>query len=102
MTEIILRVTYRVRAHQISQFEEILTKEILPLASEHGLTPTGIWKTLVGEVGEYMELWTFDSLASFGEKWPRLLEDARVQEIFKRSGPMVQDEKFALLTEIGP
>jgi hypothetical protein len=97
---ILLRVTYRLRAHQMAEFERIFQDEILPLVDEHGLRLQGFWRTLVGEVGEYLELWEFDSLAEFDERWRKLLADARLQEIFQRTGPLVENENFALLEPV--
>lgn len=94
---ILLRVTYRLRAHHMAQFERIFDEQILPLAREHNLRCKGLWRTLVGEVGEYMELWEFASLAEFDEQWHQLFSDARLQEIFQTTGPMVEDEKLTLL-----
>lgn len=79
------------------QFEKIFAAEISPLIGEHGLQFKGIWRTVVGSVGEYMELWEFDSVAEFDERWRRLINDPRLQTIFERTGPMVEDEQWALM-----
>ncbi len=79
------------------QFERIFDTEILPLIREHGLSFKSIWRTVVGEVGEYMELWEFDSLADFDVRWKRLINDPRLQTIFERTGPMVEDERWSLM-----
>lgn len=95
-----LKVTYRVRAHQMAEFERIFQAKILPLVQEHNLNFQGIWRTLVGEVGEYLELWDFTSLAAFDEQWRKLLNDPRLLEIFQVTGPMVEGEKFTLLEPV--
>jgi hypothetical protein len=97
---ILLRVTYRLRAHQMAQFERIFNEQIMPLAQEYKLHCNGLWRTLVGEVGEYMELWEFASLTEFEEQWRKLLADNRLQEIFQTTGPMIEDEKFILLEPV--
>ncbi|MFN7946930.1 MAG: NIPSNAP family protein [Blastocatellia bacterium] len=94
---VLLRITYRLRAHHMPQFEKIFAEEITPLIREHGLQFKGIWRTVVGSVGEYMELWDFDSVADFDERWRSLIGDARLQLIFERTGPMVEDEKWSLM-----
>lgn len=94
---VLLRITYRLRAHHMPQFERIFAAEIAPLIREHNLKFKSIWRTVVGPVGEYMELWEFDSLAEFDEGWRRLIGDPRLQKIFERTGPMVEDEQWALL-----
>ncbi|MFN7926739.1 MAG: NIPSNAP family protein [Blastocatellia bacterium] len=98
---ILLRVTYRLRAHQMAEFERIFTEQICPLAEAHQLRLQGCWRTLVGEVGEYMELWEFPSLAAFEQQWTTLLADPRLQAIFQTTGPMVEGEKFTLLEPVG-
>lgn len=98
---ILLRVTYRLRAHHMAEFERVFTEQIRPLAEAHELQLQGCWRTLVGEVGEYMELWEFPSLAAFEQQWPRLLADPQLQAIFQTTGPMVEGEKFTLLEPVG-
>lgn len=98
---ILLRVTYRLRAHHMAEFERIFEQDILPLVQAEGLRFQGIWRTLVGDVGEYMELWEFASLEEFGNEWPQLLAHPRLQEIFQLTGPMVEGEKFTLLEPVG-
>ncbi len=98
---ILLKVTYRVRAHQMGQFETIFQEEILPLVAEHELRFKGIWRTLVGNAGEYLELWQFESSADFERRWKALFADPRLQRIFETTGPMVEDENFSLLEPVG-
>ena len=72
---ILLRVSYKVRTHQASRFEEIFAEQVRPLISKHGLAFRGIWKTMVGDVGEYMEIWEFENLMEFEQKWGALMQD---------------------------
>lgn len=97
---ILLKVTYRLRANHMAQFEKIFDEEIMPLVRERGLNFKGIWRTLVGEVGEYMELWEFNSMTEFEEGWRGLINDPRLQKIFEITGPMVEGERFTLLEPI--
>jgi hypothetical protein len=97
---VLLRVTYRLRAHHMPQFERIFDAEIMPVAREHGLKFRGLWRTVVGEVGEYMELWEFDSMAEFDDRWRALLADARLLKVFETTGPMVEGERFTLLEPV--
>ncbi len=97
---VLLKVTYRLRAHQMAEFERIFAEQIMPVVQAHGLQFGGIWRTLVGEVGEYLELWEFASLAEFDEQWRKLLSDPYLLEIFQTTGPMVEGEKFALLEPV--
>lgn len=101
--EVLLRVTYRVAAHHCRRFERILTEEVIPLARRLGIECRGVWRTFVGPVGEYLELWAFPDLATFEQRWKNLLQHPDVQRIFEETGPMVEDEEFALLEplEIG-
>ncbi len=96
----LLKVTYRLRAHQMAEFEHIFAAQIMPLVQAHRLHFAGIWRTLVGEVGEYLELWEFASLTEFDEQWRKLLSDPRLLEIFQITGPMVEGEKFTLLEPV--
>ena len=93
---LLLRVSYRVRAHEIGSFETIFRQEIEPLVREHGLDFRGIWKSRVGNVGEFLELWEFKNLDDFDRRWGKLMSDPRLQAIFRRTGPMVEDENFSL------
>ncbi len=101
MIMVLLKVTYRLRAHQMAEFERIFAEQIMPLVQTHGLHFGGIWRTLVGEVGEYMELWEFASLAEFDEQWRKLFTDPLLLEIFQITGPMVEGEKFTLMEPVG-
>lgn len=94
---VLLRITYRMRAHHMLHWERIFAEEILPLIQEHGLPFKSIWRTIVGDIGEYMELWEFDSVADFDTRWRKLLADSRLQKIFETTGPMVEGERFALM-----
>ncbi len=97
---VVLKVSYRLRAHHMAEFERIFAAQILPLAQAHGLRFGGLWRTLVGEVGEYLEWWEFASLAEFEEQWRVLLNDPQLQEIFQITGPMVEAERFTLLEPV--
>jgi NIPSNAP len=97
---VLLKVTYRLRAHQMAEFERIFAQQIMPLVQRHSLNFRGIWRTLVGEVGEYLELWEFTSVAQFDEQWRKLLNDPLLLEIFQVTGPMVEGEKFTLLEPV--
>ncbi|HLU99630.1 MAG TPA: NIPSNAP family protein [Acidobacteriota bacterium] len=96
----LLKVSYRIAIHQMPQYEQLFQQQVLPLIREKKLRLLGIWKTLVGDVGEYLELWQFDSLGEFEVKWPSLLEDPRFQELVRTTGPMVKDENFTLLQPV--
>lgn len=94
---ILLRVSYKVRAHHVAQFEEVFVAQVRPLIFKHGLQLNGIWRTLVGSVGEYMELWEFDSVAEFDQRWRALMTDPELIKIFETTGPWVEDETFTLM-----
>ena len=94
---VLLRVTYRVRSHHVRRFEEIFEAEVTPLIGKHRLRLKGMWKTVVGSVGEYMELWEFKSMQEFEESWQSLMDDPELIAIFERTGPMVENENFTLL-----
>jgi len=92
-----LRITYQLRAHHMTAFETVFREQIIPITEERGLTLDGFWRTSVGDVGEYMELWRFESMADFDQRWNALIADARIQKIFETTGPMVEHEKWSLL-----
>lgn len=102
MSEVILKVTYRVRADAIAEFEDALLNRVVPLASRLGIRLKGIWRTLVGPVGEYLELWEFQSVADYEEKWKTLMNHAEIQEIFRKTGSIVSDEVFSLVEPVWP
>jgi hypothetical protein len=95
-----LKVTYRVRAHHMAPFEKLFAEQIVPLARKHDLELVGFWRTLVGRAGEYLELWRFGSVAEFERSWKQLQRDPQLESLFQRSGPMVEDEAFALLESV--
>ncbi len=96
----VLKVTYRIRAHNLIEFEQLFVDQIFPLTHSHNLKLLGFWRTLVGNMGEYMELWEFRSVANFEQSWQRLLQDPALAKIFERTGPMVEDETFDLLEAV--
>ena len=96
MASLVLRVIYRVRSQNLDQFEDLLITQVLPLADSLGLRPSGIWKTVVGRVGEYTEHWEFTSPEEFHQKWRRLMLHPRFREIVAITGAMVEEEVFAL------
>lgn len=95
-----LKVTYKLRAHNLDQFENILRQEIIPVAEDMGLNLRGVWRSFIGNVGEYVELWEFDSLQAFETEWAELLKHPQIQEIFQTTGPMVEDEEFSIYQPI--
>lgn len=98
---ILLKVSYRVRAHHIAPFERIFQEEIVPLIKEHQLDFRGIWKARVGNAGEFLELWEFEDLADFDRLWGALMGDERLAKIFERTGPMVEEENFSVFEPAG-
>jgi heme-degrading monooxygenase HmoA len=99
---ILLKVTYRLRAHHVAVYERVFAERTLPLIRSHGLKFLGIWRSIVGDAQEYLELFEFESLAQFESQWRALGADSRLQEIFQVTGPMVEDEKFSLFDPVLP
>jgi NIPSNAP len=93
---ILLKISYKLRAHHVAQYDRTFAERTLPLIQEHGFRFWGVWRTIVGDAQEYLELWEFDSLAEFDEKWRGLMADPRLQEIFEVTGPMVECENLSL------
>ncbi|MBO0721608.1 MAG: NIPSNAP family protein [Blastocatellia bacterium] len=93
---VLLKISYKLRAHHVALYERTFNERTLPLIREHGLGFLGIWRTIVGDAQEYLELWEFESLAEFEEKWRKLMADPRLQEIFQITGPLVEDENLSL------
>ena len=94
---VLLKISYRLRAHHVPLYERVFAERPLPLIREHGFRFWGIWRTIIGEATEYLELWEFDSVAEFDERWRRLMADPRLLEIFEVTGPMVEGERLSLL-----
>ena len=97
---LVLKVSYRVKAHHIANYERIFSQRLVPLIAAHRLRFRGIWRTVVGDVGEYLELWEFDSYADFERRWSDLINDPELQELFQTTGPMVEHENLALLEPV--
>ncbi len=93
---VLLKISYKLRAHHVAIYDQTFAEQTLPLIREHGFRFWGIWRTIVGDAQEYLELWEFDSLAEFDEAWRRLMADPRLKEIFEITGPLVEDEKLSL------
>lgn len=100
MENIVLKVTYVIEAHNEDEFEEILQDEVIPLAENLGIELGGLYKTVIGNAGEFVELWLFEGLSDYEKKWSLLVNHPSLKEIFKRTGPMVKHEKFQLLRQI--
>jgi L-rhamnose mutarotase len=93
---ILLKVSYKLRAHHVALYERVFAEQTLPLIREHGFRFHGIWRTIVGDAQEYLELWEFDSVADFDERWRKLMTDPRLQKIFEVTGPLVESENLSL------
>jgi L-rhamnose mutarotase len=93
---VLLKISYKLRAHHVAEYDRTFAERTLPLIREHGFRFWGIWRSVIGDAQEYLELWEFDSVAEFDEKWRKLASDPRLQEIFKVTGPMVEDERLTL------
>jgi len=93
---VLLKVSYRLRAHHVATYEKVFAERTLPLIRAHGLNFRGIWRSFVGDAQEYLELFEFESLAEFETRWRALGADPQLQEIFAITGPLVEDEKFTL------
>jgi NIPSNAP len=93
---VLLKISYKLRAHHVAEYDRAFAERTLPLIREHGFKFWGIWRSVVGDAQEYLELWEFDCLAEFDEKWRKLASDPRLQDIFKVTGPMVEDERLTL------
>ncbi len=93
---ILLKISYKLHAHHVAQYDRTFAERTLPLIQEHGLRFWGIWRTIVGDAQEYLELWEFDSLSEFDEQWRKLMADSRLKEIFEVTGQMVECENLSL------
>ena len=93
---VLLKISYKLRAHHVAEYDKTFAERTLPLIREHGFRFWGIWRTIIGDAQEYLELWEFDSIAQFDADWRRLMADPRLKEIFEVTGPIVEDEKLSL------
>jgi heme-degrading monooxygenase HmoA len=97
---ILLKISYKLRAHHIAEYERTFAERTLPIIREYGFRFLGIWRTIVGDAQEYLELWEFESLTEFDEKWRMLMADPRLQQIFEVTGPMVESENLSLFEPV--
>jgi hypothetical protein len=93
---ILLKISYKLRAHHVADYERAFAERTLPLIREYGFRFWGIWRTVIGDAQEYLELWEFESLTEFDKRWHDLMADPRLIEIFETTGPMVEDEKLSI------
>ena len=66
---VLLKISYKLHAHNVAEYDRTFAERTLPLIREHGFRFWGIWRSFVGDAQEYLELWEFDSVAEFDEKW---------------------------------
>lgn len=95
-----LHVTFTLEAQNVTRFKEYYEKEFLPVIRSHGLSPLGIFETIVGDAGEITEIWRFDDLADYERKWKSLMSDPRLPSIFEVTGPIVENERFKLMEAV--
>ena len=95
-----LQVTFTLEAQNVARFKEYYEKEFLPVIRSHGLTPLGIFETLVGEAGEITEIWRFEDMADYERKWKSLMAEPKLPAIFEVTGPMVKNERFKLMESV--
>lgn len=93
---VLLKISYKLRAHHVAEYEHAFATRTLPLLREHGFRFWGIWRTIVGDAQEYLEIFEFDSVAQYDQQWRALMADPRLQELFKITGPLVEDERLSL------
>jgi hypothetical protein len=93
---VLLKISYKLRAHHVAEYEKTFAERTLPLIREHGFRFWGIWRSVVGDAQEYLELWEFDSIAEFDDAWRRLMADPRLKKIFEVTGPLVESENLSL------
>jgi len=93
---VLLKISYKLRAHHVAEYEHTFATQTLPLIRAHGLRFWGIWRTIIGDAQEYLEIFEFDSVTDFDTRWRALAADPRLQEIFKITGPLVEDERLTL------
>jgi len=91
-------VRFQVALHETADYERIFASDFLPLIREHGFDLVGAFRTLVGDAGEYHELWRFSSVSEFETRWTALLADPRVAAVLAKTGPLVTGEISRLLT----
>ena len=99
---VLLKISYKLRAHHVAEYDRTFATRTLPLIREHGFRFWGIWRSVVGDAQEYLELWEFDSIAEFDEKWRKLAADPQLQDIFNTTGPMVEEERLTLFEPSSP
>lgn len=97
---VLLKVSYKVPAHQVADFEEVFQREVVPLIRQRGMVLKGVWRSLTGNAGEFLELWEFASVADWDRQWRALMGDTQLLRIFEKTGPMVHEETFQLFEPI--
>ncbi|MBL8151762.1 MAG: NIPSNAP family protein [Blastocatellia bacterium] len=93
---VLMKISYKLQAHNIAYYDSVWADEVLPLIKEYGFNLRGVWRNIVGTAGEYLELWEFDSMAEFETNWTRFMKDPRLLAAFQKTGPVVIDEQIAL------
>jgi len=93
---VLLKVSYRLRAHHVADYERAFRELTLPLIREHKLHFWGIWRSVIGDAQEYLEIFEFETMTELDEKWRKLTSDPRLKVVFETTGPLVEDEKLTI------
>ena len=82
---------------KVQEFNDLLEKELKPVAERHGQRLIGSFRTVVGDVFKVVDLWAFDSWESFAKARESLPQDIQYQEAAAKIQSLSQFEKLNIL-----
>ena len=94
---IYFEATIKVAPGKMNEFMEVLSKEYVPASQKLGRKLVGQWRTLVGTLGEVINLWAFDDLAHMQRFQEAQQKDEEILKIGKRLVPLIAHETTKLL-----
>ena len=89
---------YQLRMGALSTYLELAENKLLPALAEHGIKPTGFWKTEIGTLNEVVHLWAFKDLNEREEKWAKWFQDPRRVEYMKTLSQVIMSQSNKILT----
>lgn len=95
-----LMATVQLHTGKLQEFNDILSKEYLPVAQKYGQKLVGSWRTLIGNVDEVTDLWAFNSLEHFEKVRASLAENPEWQRAYARLRSVIAAESHKVVSPL--
>jgi len=96
--------TYQLHINGIPKFNDLVKNGMVPVVSDYGLAPLGMWHTEIGPLNEVVHLWAYNDLNERREKWARADQDERRQKLLDELDSVIikMDNKIMTPFEFSP